>query len=161
MSFPEDLLEQAFHLARREPKRPRQASLRRAVSTTYYALFHLLIEEAVRNWKRPRERYALARMFEHQNMSSVCRSCRDNLTSRLARATAVETGIHRIADTFATMQQRRHTADYDSSFRWTRTQAIEAVESVEGAVASWKAIRHETTAQDFLVTLLIKERKRQ
>ena len=41
MSFPNDLLEQARHLANREPKRPKQASLRRAVSTAYYALFHL------------------------------------------------------------------------------------------------------------------------
>ena len=32
--------------AKRKPKRPRQASLRRAVSTSYYALFHLLICEA-------------------------------------------------------------------------------------------------------------------
>ena len=49
MAYPEDLLEQANHLARREPKRPKQASLRRAVSTAYYALFHLLIGQAVRN----------------------------------------------------------------------------------------------------------------
>lgn len=41
MAFPDDLLEQAVHLARREPGRPRQASLRRAISTAYYALFHL------------------------------------------------------------------------------------------------------------------------
>jgi len=41
MAFPNDLLEQAKHLAIREKKRPRQASLRRAVSTAYYALFHL------------------------------------------------------------------------------------------------------------------------
>jgi hypothetical protein len=41
-----DLIEQAQHLAKREPNRPRQASLRRAVSTAYYALFHMLISDA-------------------------------------------------------------------------------------------------------------------
>ena len=46
MPYAHDLLEQAKHLANREKKRPRQASLRRAVSTAYYALFHLLIHEA-------------------------------------------------------------------------------------------------------------------
>jgi uncharacterized protein (UPF0332 family) len=52
MPLAEHLLEQAQHLANREKKRPRQASLRRAVSTAYYALFHLLIHEATRNWKK-------------------------------------------------------------------------------------------------------------
>src|SRR5712692_5365690 len=47
MPYADDLLEQARHLANREKKRPRQASLRRAVSTAYYALFHLLISEAL------------------------------------------------------------------------------------------------------------------
>lgn len=42
MGLPDDLLEQARHLATRERKRPKQASLRRAVSAAYYSLFHLL-----------------------------------------------------------------------------------------------------------------------
>ncbi|WP_309722581.1 hypothetical protein [Armatimonas sp.] len=46
MSLAHDLLEQAEHLAKRERGRPKQASLRRAVSTAYYALFHLLLEDA-------------------------------------------------------------------------------------------------------------------
>ena len=50
MAFADDLLEQAYHLANRESGDPKQASLRRAVSTAYYALFHLLIDEAVGNW---------------------------------------------------------------------------------------------------------------
>lgn len=58
-----DLLEQAYHLARKEPKRPRQASLRRAISTSYYALFHLLISEATRNWKQSSQRPALGPIF--------------------------------------------------------------------------------------------------
>lgn len=44
------LLHQARHLAIKEPSRPQQASLRRAVSTAYYALFHFLIDEACRIW---------------------------------------------------------------------------------------------------------------
>ena len=63
MSFADQLLEQPDHLANREKKRPRQASLRRAVSTAYYALFHFLIFEATKNWKRVEQRNALARVF--------------------------------------------------------------------------------------------------
>ena len=49
MAFADDLLEQAYHLANKENDNPTQASLRRSVSTAYYALFHLLIDEAVSN----------------------------------------------------------------------------------------------------------------
>lgn len=52
MAFAADLLDQAQHLAQREPKRPKLASLRRSISTAYYALVHLLIAEATLNWKR-------------------------------------------------------------------------------------------------------------
>jgi len=48
MSLPHDLLAQARLLATKEPRRPKDASLRRAVSTAYYALFHLLTDEASR-----------------------------------------------------------------------------------------------------------------
>ncbi len=44
MSLHDDLLIQATHLATLETTRPKQASLRRAVSTAYYALFHFLID---------------------------------------------------------------------------------------------------------------------
>lgn len=40
------LLKQARFLARKEPEKPTQAGLRRAVSASYRALFHLPIGEA-------------------------------------------------------------------------------------------------------------------
>ncbi len=43
-----DLLEQAERLAMLEIKKPKQASLRRAISAAYYAMFHLLVDEACR-----------------------------------------------------------------------------------------------------------------
>lgn len=39
MSLHADLLKQARHLATKERRRPSQASLRRAISAAYYALF--------------------------------------------------------------------------------------------------------------------------
>ena len=59
MPFPDDLLEQAYDLAQKEPANPKQASLRRAVSTAYYSLFHLLIDEAVSKWAVERHRRIL------------------------------------------------------------------------------------------------------
>jgi hypothetical protein len=43
----QDLLDLARHLVDRNPGAPIQADLRRAVSTAYYAVFHLLISETV------------------------------------------------------------------------------------------------------------------
>jgi hypothetical protein len=74
MAFADDLLEQAYHLARRERKNPIQASLRRAVSTAYYALFHLLIDEAVGNWAVERQRSVLARTFDHGRMKRFAKT---------------------------------------------------------------------------------------
>src|ERR1700735_3811250 len=74
MPFADDLLEQAHHLATREEGEPKQASLRRAVSTAYYALFHLLIDEAVSQWSVERQRSILARTFDHGKMKGICDS---------------------------------------------------------------------------------------
>ncbi len=65
MGLSQDLLDLADHLSRRERRKPRQASLRRAVSTAYYALFHLLIEDAIKRWSgHKNSRLGLARAFE-------------------------------------------------------------------------------------------------
>jgi len=165
MAFPEDLLEQARHLARRDPKRPKQASLRRAVSTAYYALFHLLIVETTKNWKRPEERFTLARMFEHALMAKACVSKRDALNAHFKRNPPqstrldIDKHLHAVTETFVEMLQHLHTADYDSSTKWTRTETLEKLDTVQAAFQSWKSIRKSHDAQNFLVTLLLKERK--
>jgi hypothetical protein len=71
----QDLLEQARHLAQRERKRPRQASLRRSVSSAYYAVFHLLISEAAAilvSGGPDGLKERIGRAFEHASMRQVC-----------------------------------------------------------------------------------------
>ncbi|MYK85141.1 MAG: hypothetical protein F4025_01730 [Synechococcus sp. SB0669_bin_7] len=46
MSLAADLLQQARHLINRDLRRPRQANLRRSISTAYYSLFSLLVDAA-------------------------------------------------------------------------------------------------------------------
>ena len=119
MPYPDDLLEQARRLAKREKKKPRQASLRRAVSTAYYALFHLLIHEATLNWRRVDQRPLLARFFEHGKMRTASRKQTDDLNAFFKTnppaGPELNTAkhLHRIADTFFQAQQQRHTAGYD------------------------------------------------
>ena len=113
MAFAADLLEQAQHLARREPKRPKQASLRRSISTAYYALFHLLIAEATLNWKRPAERNALGRLFDHGLMKKACEKKGSELNAFFKTAPPpaeldLAKRLLEVADTFIRMQQDRH-----------------------------------------------------
>src|SRR5260221_12717514 len=116
MPYPAHLLEQARHLANREKKRPRQASLRRAVSTAYYALFHLLILEATLNWKRVEQRALLARFFEHGKMKNACEKQRGDCARYVNSSPPPAPGprldfmnsLLKVANTFSQSQQQRH-----------------------------------------------------
>jgi hypothetical protein len=66
MEDADDLLEEAHHLVDMEVGQPKQASLRRAVST-----FHLLIDEVVGNWGIARQRSTLGRAFDHGKMGPL------------------------------------------------------------------------------------------
>ena len=160
MSFPNDLLEQARHLANRELKRPKQASLRRAVSTAYYALFHLLSIETAKNWNRPAQRFAFARMLGHGQMFKACEATGSELNKHFNGRPApggnldVLKHLQLIAKTFAEMQEHRHNADYNGEIGWSRTDVLEKIKSVETALRSWNEIRDEPEAQNFLLRLL-------
>jgi hypothetical protein len=160
MPYPEHLLEQAKHLAKRELKRPRQASLRRSVSTAYYALFHLLVSEATQNWKRAGQRAQLARLFEHGRMRSASEKQRATLALYFktnpgpCRELEICRRLHLVANTFFESQQQRHVADYDGSRTWMRIEVITQIDLVDSAFQSWREIREEDAAQGYLISLL-------
>ena len=150
MAFAEDLLEQAQHLARREKTRPKRASLRRAVSTAYYALFHLLITEATFNWKRAEQRHSLARAFEHGKMKSASdKQVSDlnayfNTSPKPGHDYTIALHLRAVAETFVQLQQNRQIADYGNSAAWTRTEVLGQIDLAVGAFHSLKAIRKDS-----------------
>ena len=157
MPFANDLLEQARHLANREPQRPRQASLRRAVSTTYYSLFHLLITASVSHWRIPRQRTILARHFNHKTMSGTC-----TRVLKMQKGQAVAPHVQQlrnVAKAFKELQQHRHDADYDNSKNWTRTQVIQLIDLAQAAFDDWRLISDQQIAQDFLLELFATPRQ--
>ena len=160
MAYADHLLEQARHLANRETQRPRQASLRRAVSTAYYALFHLLIHEATLNWKRADQRATLARLFEHGKMKSASDRQRSecnrffNTNSTPGAELDCMRNLFIVAQAFFHSQQQRHIADYDTSVTSVRTDVIRMIDRVESAFRSWREIREEPAAQTYLLSLL-------
>jgi hypothetical protein len=110
MAFAEDLLKQAFLLLNKEPKTPTQASLRRSVSTAYYALFHLLIQDASANWSRMDTRDYLARAFEHKTMKEASTRV-ENATYNPSVPPQVVAKLRSVARAFRELQIQRHLAD--------------------------------------------------
>ncbi|MEP7353861.1 MAG: hypothetical protein ABI824_11565 [Acidobacteriota bacterium] len=138
---------------------PNQADLRRAVSTAYYALFHLLISEAVANWRFEDSRNGLSRMFEHHVMAKASNQLRD--TKRfpfVGEDPKVVEKLRLVATRFSQLQEQRHLADYDNSITWTQTDVGQEIFRTSRAIDAWKYIKHEKIAQNYLVSLMIKPR---
>lgn len=147
MAFADDLLQDAHHLAARGGKNPKQSSLRRAVSTAYYAMFHLLIADFVLNWRVKDQRAQLGRMFEHRKMRHAA------FRSEGGPASPLETDLKRIIRAFAHLQDDRYAADYDVGTIWERVDVAKTLAIADDAFVLWKAIRKEKIAQDHLMTM--------
>lgn len=159
MSLDEDLLEQAEHLARRDPTRPKQANLRRAISSAYYALFHLLIREATAALVSDgRLRLLVPRAFDHGEMKQACRPfAAGSLPDHIKAVTepTVPDDLRTVAEVFVEMQQSRHEADYNMAGTFNRPDALGYVERTRGAFEAWGRVREQQIATVFLVNLLL------
>ena len=158
MNLAGDLLEQAAHLVRRERRRPKQASLRRAVSSAYYALFHLLAAETAalvgRGLSSDDLRARTARVLEHGNMQRACRAFSTNLPPGLAAQISPSSDLQLVADVFVAAQQQRHRADYDTSARFERAEVEAQISDIADAFEAWKRIKNSLEARYFLMALL-------
>lgn len=155
MAYHDDLIQHAVFLSElNKGHEPKQVDLRRAVSAAYYGLFHLLTTEAAQNWKHQRQRDRFARMFDHGRM----KTCSSKLSSRPLPIDPAESPVFAdlklVADSFVNLQQARHTADYDNSKVWSRTEVWEMICVAEDARAAWLNIREKEVAQDYLLDLM-------
>ena len=159
MGFHDDLLIQAGELIHTKEPYSTQADLRRAVSTAYYAVFHLLISETALNWSRESSRDAFGRMFDHALMRKASQRL---LNSRLFPFDGVDPDLVRnlrtVAQAFVQLQDKRHIADYHNGVRWTHIESLGEVTTARKAFTIWASIRNENIAQEYLVSLLIKPR---
>ena len=162
MSLHGDLLAQARHLSRAEPRRPKQASLRRAISASYYALYHLLVSEATARMfsgnARAPLRGRVARAFAHATMKDVARQfANDKVSTKLVpglNSLPLQDEIVRVTGSFLVLQEARHDADYDTARRFVRLDALSSVVRAERAFSDWRRIRKTVQADTFLAGLL-------
>jgi hypothetical protein len=159
MNYSDDLLEQAEHLLKRERLRPRQASLRRSVSSSYYALFHLLSFEAASTVGANLDTAALLkiqRWLDHGEMKRVCGmfsvpTPHKTIAPILGAPVSLELQI--VAQSFIQLQEARHSADYDMSSTWTRLTAQQFLLTAKDAVRIWSNIRRTHEANVFTLAL--------
>jgi len=162
MGLSQDLLDLADHLSRRERRKPRQASLRRAVSTAYYALFHLLVEDATKHWiGQKNSRLGLARAFEHSNMDRVSKAFqKSNWKGFDGKDVVIPQDLQDVAHAFTDLQAERHRADYNYAARFTRIDVQATVSQVRDAFEQWATVRKDPAADYYLVALLTGNRRR-
>ncbi len=162
MSLQRDLLAQARHLATRERKRPKQASLRRSVSASYYALFHLLVDSGAKRLvpgdERQALRHVLRRAFIHSHMKEVAvQFAGGTLKDRLKPAIdpyPIQPELRDVAQTFVHLQEVRHLADYDVARTFTRSEVLGYQVEAQQAFIDWGTINKTLQADTFLVALL-------
>jgi uncharacterized protein (UPF0332 family) len=163
MSLHSDLLSQALHLVNRERRRPRQASLRRAVSTAYYALFHLLIHEASTMLvPNAALRLIVSRAFAHTEMNKAPKSfAGGTLPNKFGPVTGgapIPNALIDVARAFVDLQQARHEADYNLAKSFAKNEAKALIDQVAQAFHDWQAVRGSDHAQLYLACLLLWER---
>jgi hypothetical protein len=164
VTLPQDLLAQATHLSTLEARRPKQASLRRAVSAAYYALFHYATDAiAAQTAGSDRKlRLRIARSFSHGVLKETCTAItaanKGGWTRPQTRVAGLfdlplETEIATAADSFVQLQEARHSADYDLAEPLTRVDVQQSIEQARTAIANLESVRARPNLSRFYAAL--------
>ena len=137
MSLSSDLIATARQLAHVHQRRPRQADLRRSISTSYYALFHGLADLAagrlVGSTSAAQKSTAWARVYRDLNHLTAKKACsRPDLQG-------CSQDLAQFLAAFPRLQELRHQADYDPAARFKQGEALSAADDAERGLAGLQA----------------------
>ena len=149
----DDLIEAAELLLSGAAGRPKQAMLKRAVSTAYYALFHALAYnnvDALLGWGLQSPQYweivsPVYRLIEHGPTR--------NALARLPRTHPQADLFIRIGSAFAELQKQRMLADYDPKPTFTLPAVHELIAVAREAIADIRGLPRDD--RRFLASHLI------
>jgi uncharacterized protein (UPF0332 family) len=150
------------------------AYARRATSTAYYAVFHLILDaldEQLSKTSWADLRHEIVRCVTHQKLVSIAASldvkgansnefkslCRHRLWLRVLENDPKKIGadLKRFAQLIVTLQSDREQADYNREESFENATAAEAVAKASEAFALWRGPLSETpAARVFLLALL-------
>lgn len=145
---PDDLLITASDLIR-GPRRLRQSNLRRACSTTYYALFHTLCrccaDTMVSDKSTKRAWVQAYRFLKHGHVKNQCAH---------KRIADFPDEIQDFADMFVQMQEKRHRADYDPTGIYYKSAVKADIDAAKTAIDAFtKSTRKDKRAFVIFVAL--------
>lgn len=163
-SLAEELLDHAWFLANLDARTTTQANIRRAISTAYYAVFHLLAAEVAAQVSPDspiglRER--TQRALDHMQMVKVAKAFSlegatkvKDLPDDITLPNPVSRELALIGSRFRRLQDERHAADYDVSRHFDPTDALNQVQEAQEAFKDWKVERNSRNASIFLASLM-------
>lgn len=129
---PHDLIEAAIGLSHMNGRRPKQAHLLRAVSTAYYAMFHVLArccaDMMIGGPSAARSKPAWCQVYrslEHKPARDACGH---------PRITGFPVEIQDFANVFKSMQEKRHKADYDPQEKVYKSAVLLDIDQVKLAI---------------------------
>ena len=130
---PLDFLKTAHDLATSSARRPRQTDLRRAVSTTYYALFHCLAkccaDMVVGGVGSDRSRPAWRQTYRALGHGTARKRCEHQKSIRQFPAE-----IQDLANVFVDLQKKRHAADYDPDTVFSKPEVLQDIDEAETVI---------------------------
>lgn len=154
MPLGSDLFTTARLLATSTPRRPRQADLRRAISTAYYGLFHTLARECADQIVGRSRGYSKKawqqtyRSLDHGFAKNACKH---------AETLGFPQSIVKFANAFVTLQAERHSADYDPYVRFRRNETLDYIRTAELAADELNATAR-SDLRAFVVLVLLRQR---
>ena len=154
---PHDLLKTAEILLSSGNGRPAAASLRRATSSAYYAVFHclarncadLLIGVGGENHRKSAW-HQVYRALEHGFAKSQCKN--REMIKKFPK------NIEDFANIFVLLQEKRHRADYDPSATFLKSEVKADIDQADQAIGLFNAVS-AGDRRAFCVYVLLKDRK--
>lgn len=149
--------------------RPSQAKLRRSISNSYYAVFHLILEEGVsllvgQKGVDAQLIFYFQRSFEHTGIKDACELIiKQKLPSRHAPIIGpFPAQCKSIASLFIELQKARHRADYDLSSPLSKSQAGAYLAIAEQVFSAWSTAKQteETALKQFHGLMLLNKSKK-
>lgn len=166
-----DLLQHARRLialpAAESGSAPAEVDLCRAVSASYYALFHTITTAGAQSVVQGNStlQKQVARAFNHTAMRKVCDAyvrspARPFQQPGLAslNPAAPNLRLSAVAEAFSVLQEARHAADYDLTYTINISDAVLLIDLADAVLADFTAIQLLPETQVFLAALLLSDK---
>ncbi|WP_457796873.1 hypothetical protein [Methylocystis sp. S23] len=152
-----DLIATARDLAEANgARKPRQSNLLRAESTAYYALFHTLArccaDLLIGGSNSLRSEPAWTQVYRALDHGYAKQACENNKISTF------QIEIQDFANTFVTMQTKRHKADYDPDYKIYKSEVVLDIAITEQAIVKFKTAKMKDK-RAFAAYVLLKQRR--